>query len=259
LKSNIGFRAPCGFIYRYKYGVPDFRVKLTIGAQKWIAAQHAFESWIDAYFNKGEADPMFYKREQERDRPIYEVMKLSGRVLDIGGQLGHVRKYMELHQEYCSIDPFIEVHVLARGRKNLFASYPLSSPLNLVGGFAEFLPFKDACFNTINMRSCLDHFFSPEIALLEAYRVLEKEGKLIVGITVQGHSFKSKAKEAVRPIVSFICRRYKDQHIWHPSYERLIDLCNFCGFELNEEIWQADDVLYASFVRRDECAVTIDY
>ena len=257
-QNENGFRAPCGLVYRYKDGVPDFRVKLTIGAQKWVAAQHAFESWIGQYFANGEADPMFYKREQERDRPIYEVMKLSGRILDVGGQLGHIRKYMELHQEYCSIDPFIGVHVLARGRKNLFANYPLSSPLNLVGGFAEFLPFTDACFDTINMRSCLDHFLNPEIALLEAYRVLKKGGKLIIGITIQGNSFRSKAREVVRPIVSFFFHRYKNHHNWHPSYEGLMALCNSCGFDLEREIWQTDDVLYASFLRRGECVLTSD-
>lgn len=123
------FKAPCGFLYRYRDGVPDFRVKMTISAQEWLAGQIAFESWIDDYFNNGEADATFYKREQARDRPMYEAMKLSGRVLDVGGQLGHIRKYMNSDQEYCSIDPFIEVHVRARNRKNLFANYPVASRL----------------------------------------------------------------------------------------------------------------------------------
>jgi len=249
------FKASCGFIYRYKYGVPDFRVRLTIGSERWLAAQQTFESWMEEYFSNGEADVMFYKLEQERDRPVYEVMRLIGRVLDVGGQLGHIRKYMELGQEYCSVDPFIRAHLLAKGRKNLFASYPLASPLNLVGGFGEFLPFRDGCFDTVNMRSCLDHFFNPEVALLEAYRVLKKNGKLIIGVSIEKGSLKAKLKEIVRPIISIFCHRYRKQHLSHFSYEAMIKVCKLCGFELDKEIWQSDDILYASFTRRDECII----
>jgi SAM-dependent methyltransferase len=256
--NESGFRAPCGFIYRYRNGVPDFRVRLKIGARKWLAAQRAFESRVNEYFSTGEADPMFYKREQDRDRPIYETLSLSGRVLDVGGLLGHIRKYMELDQEYCSVDPFIGVHLLASGRKNLFASYPLSSPLNLIGGFAEFLPFRDACFDTVNMRSCIDHLFNPEFALLEAYRVLRKDGKLIIGISLENGSFRAKVKEIMRPAIAFFYRRYKEQHVWHFTYEEVIDLCKFCGFELAEEVWQEDNILYACFMPQEECVVTTD-
>lgn len=249
-QGEAGFRAPCGFIYQYKDGVPDFRVRFAGSVDEWQQGQSAFESWLDKYFDQGEADADFYKNEQAKDAPVYEALKLRGRVLDVGGQLGHIRKYMEPNQEYCSLDPFVGVHLRATNRPNLFASYPLSIPINFVGGYAEFLPFQDDSFDVINMRSCIDHFFNPEIALLEAFRVLKKEGQLIIGLTLEGRSWKSMIKEFVRPIISIFMPRYRDHHIWHPTYENLIKLCNGCGFDLKKEVWQTPDILYASFVRR---------
>lgn len=251
-----GFLAPSGLKYRYVGGVPDFRISLAKGAQEWLDGQVAFEEWIDGYLRKGEVDPDFYRREQSGDAPIYQALKLEGRVLDVGGLLGAIRKYMAPDQEYCSMDPFISAVEKVRGRKNYFASYPMGSPLNLVGGFAEFLPFKDASFDTVNMRSCIDHFYNPEIALLEAFRVLKEGGKLIVGISLHGRTLKSKAIEAAKEIVGVVVPRYRDHHIWHPSHEGLIALCASCGFDVEREVWQSPDVIYASFRRRKTHAVS---
>ena len=249
-QNNEGFEAACGFLYKFCDGVPDFRVRFAGSAEDWLKGQVAFESWLDKYFDRGESEPDFYKNEQAVDSPIYEALKLRGRVLDVGGQLGHVRKYLNPDQEYCSLDPFVGVHLRANNRPNLFASYPLATPINFIGGYAEFLPFQDGSFDVINMRSCIDHFFNPEIALLEAFRALRKSGQLIIGLTVEGHSWKSIIKEFVRPAISPFLPRYEDHHTWHPSYDNLIKLCDTCGFELTNEIWQTPDVFYGSFSRR---------
>jgi len=255
-QSEVGLQASCGFKYQYKNGVPDLRVRLAGSADEWLEGQLAFESWLDQYFDQGEAHTDFYENEQALDAPVYEALKLYGRVLDVGGHLGHIRKYMEPNQEYCSLDPFVGVHLRASNRSNLFASYPLSTPINFVGGYAEFLPFQDGSFDTINMRSCIDHFFNPEIALLEAFRVLKEEGQLVIGLTLEGRTLKSRMKEFVRPVVSVFMPRYRDHHIWHPTYENLINLCDVCGFDLKNEVWQTPDILYASFTRRKSHLVT---
>ena len=36
------------------------------------------------------------------------------------------------------------------------------------------------------MRSVLDHFHSPDLALFEAARVLKRNGKLVIGLYVDG-------------------------------------------------------------------------
>lgn len=55
--------------------------------------------------------------------------------------------------------------------------------------------------------------------------------------------------------ISFVSR-YKDHHMWHPSYSSLMALCSGCGFDLEKEYWQTSDVLYASFVHCDIHSVT---
>jgi SAM-dependent methyltransferase len=222
-----------------------------MGATIWSQGQAAFSQWYIRYLDRGEASDSFYPSELQRDRRAYEAIPLEGRVLDVGGQLGHIRKYMALHQQYCSIDPFVGVHHLVSNRRNLFANYPLSLPLNFLGGFAEFLPIEDESFDTVNMRSCIDHFFTPEMALMEAFRVTRKRGRLIVGLKIEGHTLKSSLIEIAKGVIGTFVPRYKDHHTWHPTYERLIALCSDCGFDLEKEYWQTGDVLYASFIRRD--------
>lgn len=256
--DSDGFLAPCGFRYTYRDGVPDFRVQLGAGAKMWAQGQKTFAQWFMRYLDRGEASNSFYPAEQQRDRRVYEAITLEGRVLDVGGQLGHIRKYMAPHQQYCSIDPFVGVHLLASNRKNLFANYPLTLPLNFLGGFAEFLPIRDESFDTVNMRSCIDHFFNPEIALMEAFRVTRKRGKLIVGLKIEGHTLKSSLLDIAKGVVGTFVSRYKDHHMWHPSYAGLIALCRGCGFDLEKEYWQTSDVLYASFIRRDTHLVTVE-
>ena len=94
------------------------------------------------------------------------------------------------------------------------------------------------------MRSVIDHFLSPELALNEAYRVLESDGCLIVGLYVYGGKdgnpgIKSQAKEFVREkLVSFGIKRFQDHHVWHPTYEELVNLITCCGFNIDKVHWQ---------------------
>lgn len=239
--DNITFEN--GLVFPVTNQIPDLRIKLSRGAQEWLEGQKSFEEWMVKYLDQGESDPQFYKNEKAY-LPVYETMTLDGRVLDVGGQLGHIRHFMKADQEYCSIDPFINAHKLVVGRKNLFEAYPLSRPLHFIAGFAEFLPFKTATFDTVNMRSCLDHFYNPEIALFEAFRVLKDGGKLIIGTRLDGLDFKAEMIELVRPVFALFNKKYKDHHIWHPTEADLDALLASCGFKVTNKIWQLKDVLY---------------
>jgi len=243
------FSAPCGICYGLTDGVPDFRVGLLQVAQSWEEGQKEYEKFHEQYLDQGESHADFYKEEQKRDSPMYEKLKLIGRILDIGGGLGHIRKYMQPGQEFVSIDPSVGIQKKAKNRSNLFAAYPLAVPLNLIWGFAEFLPFQDQSFDTVNMRSCIDHFSNPEQALLEAFRILKPKGRLIVGMTIKSQSTKGRLKDTVRDIRGFLLPRFRDHHVWHPTYQELIALCQSSGFSLLEKVWQSDEIIYASFVR----------
>jgi len=236
-----------GFEYTIKDNVPDFRIQINQFESEWKKGQDVFEVYMANYLRNGENKDSFYPDEQKRDAPMYEKLPLTGRVLDVGGSLGNIRKYMQPAQEYCSIDPFIQLPPMAANRPNYFKYYPLHLPLCFVAGFAELLPFTPASYDTVNMRSCIDHFFNPRLALLEAHRVLRKGGKLIIGMTVKVNSSKNLAKETARKVLNIFTDRYLDLHIWHPSKKELTDLCRECGFELQDEIWQDENVWYASF------------
>jgi ubiquinone/menaquinone biosynthesis C-methylase UbiE len=256
-QDSEGFMAPCGFLFHFKGGVPDFRVHLGTSQAAWATAQRQFVEWVKRYLDRGETTREFYRVEQERDKRVYEEIPLEGSVLDVGGQLGQVRKYMAADQHYCAVDPFLDVLGMADNRESLFANYPLHLPLNFLAGFAEFLPISDQSFDTVNMRSCIDHFANPTMAIMEAFRVTKKGGKLIVGLKIEGHTVKSKLLSLAKGAVGALVVRYRDHHIWHPSYAKLMGMCRNCGFELDKEYWQTDDILYACFVRQDSQLISV--
>lgn len=257
IKGNEDYNSREGFSYSIKDNVPDFRIMNEEFDNEWKDGQDAYERWMEQYLNYAEEDINYYKEELKRDAPMYNKLTLEGRVLDVGGGLGNIRKYMLVNQEYCCLDPFINVYKLAEGRKNLFRCYPLHRPLNFVAGHAEFLPFKSASFNTVNMRSCIDHFFNPRLSLLEANRVLNSDGKLIIGMTVKRNNVKNILKETARSILNVVTKRFQDKHIWHPSRNELLTMCNKCGFDLEDEIWQNENVWYASFRKNSTKLVLI--
>jgi ubiquinone/menaquinone biosynthesis C-methylase UbiE len=251
-KNNEGFYFENGFSYSIKDNVPDFRIKLNQFESDWQKGQDQYEQSMIKYLNNGEANLNYYVEEQRKDAPMYMKLQLEGRVLDVGGNLGAIRKYMAATQEFCSIDPFIEVYKLAEGRISLHEHYPMHLPLNFVAGFAEFLPFQKSTFDTVNMRSCIDHFFNPTLSLLEAYRVLRENGKLIIGMTVKVNSISNTVKETARKVLNLVTDKFKDNHLFHPTKEELVMLCSKCGFILEDEIWQSENVWYASFRKKSD-------
>jgi len=101
----------------------------------------------------------------------------------------------------------------------------------------------------------LDHVQIPDLAILEAHRVLKKNGQLIIGIYLPfGNSSKPLLsvviKEFIRDILVFLgIKRFKDHHTWHPTYSGLIKLLQDNGFAISNEIWQEgwnNKVLYLS-------------
>jgi ubiquinone/menaquinone biosynthesis C-methylase UbiE len=246
------FKSGIGICYHFEDDIPDFRVGMRKVSKTWAEGQAEYEVFLDKYLANGETDANFYQREQKIDAPMYEKLPLSGRVLDVGGGLGTIRKYMSAEQQYISLDPSVGIQKRAANRPRLFEAYPMSTPLNLVWGFAEFLPFKDDSFDTIDMRSCIDHFANPEQALLEAYRVLRSAGRLIVGISVESQSMKGTIKNTVKDLRGMLLPQFKDHHIWHPTYDGLVSLCDVCGFALEDYIWQSEEVVYCSFTRKPQ-------
>jgi SAM-dependent methyltransferase len=234
-------------------GVIDARIflKNTHGFKGWKDGQDVFEISVttnEYYRNEIEA----YKKEIEYDKPIYEHFKLYGDILDVGGLAGTPREFLNEGQRYISIDPFITgLSQVPLAQKKAYSCF--SKPLNFIGGVAEFLPFLKNSFDYVHMRSMLDHVQVPDLALKEANRVLKTGGKLIVGLYVEGgktgnKSIKMYLKDIAKHSLEFFgVEKYKDFHVWHPTYQNLLKLITDNDFSVNESYWQPywkDEVVY---------------
>lgn len=194
--------------------------------------------------------------EVEGVREIYKDIPINGSCLDIGGNQGRLRAFLKPKQNYISCDPFINIFDILDTQKNIFKVYPfLKEPVNFICCDAEFLPFKSSCFQTVHMRSVIDHFLNPELALNEAYRVLENNGSLIVGLYVYGGktgkvNLISHFKKYLREILLLSgMQRFIDHHIWHPTYKELTELISASGFLITKIHWQKKSNNMVCFIK----------
>ena len=225
-------------------GIVDARIFLrnTAGFGDWDSGQKAYEKWDADGEGHGNAVAAF-KNEIEYDRPIYERFQMSGDILDVGGLNGTVREFLPEDARLVSVDPYIEAVFRVSATKKM-AYRCLSTPLNFVGGVAEFLPFKSGQFDWVHMRSMLDHVQIPDLALLEAHRVLKKDGFLLIGLSIEGGKdgvdpLAIRLKHGIKKILEFLgVTRFRDHHTWHPTYGNLLRLISDNGFEAKDSFWQ---------------------
>lgn len=236
--------------YGRKYPIKDeiFDLRLlnndTTKDQKvWKEGQRQYERWSSRLASQDKKQDYFVEIEGVRE--VYNDIIVEGNCLDVGGHQGRLRQFLSPGQYYIVCDPFFHGFDNLDIQPNLLQAYPfLLEPVNFVCCDAEFLPFKSGSFQTVHMRSVIDHFLSPELALNEAYRVLKTDGFLIVGLTVHGgkngkSDIKNLAKEFVRKmLVAAGMKRFKDYHVWHPTYKELTGLISDCGFEIEKVHWQ---------------------
>jgi SAM-dependent methyltransferase len=234
-------------------GIIDARVFLenTYGFTDWKIGQDFYELTETTgvgYNDRVEA----YKKEIDYDRPIYQHFKINGDILDLGGLTGNVREFLSEDTRLVSVDPFLDgIFQIPPARKEAYKC--LSKPLNFVGALAEFIPFQEEVFNWVHMRSMLDHVQVPDLALKEVHRVLKPDGKLLVGLYVEGGKTGRKpfirfTKDVIRETLGLIgINRFKDYHTWHPTYVNLLKLITDNGFEVQDSYWQPywkDQVVY---------------
>jgi ubiquinone/menaquinone biosynthesis C-methylase UbiE len=181
-------------------GIIDARrfLKNTVGFKLWGEGQVFYEGWERQTVED-------YQKEIEGVAPVYQHIKMSGRVLDVGGGAGSVRHFLPVNTQFVSVDPFIDCqYSIPEAKKQVYPC--LSQPLNFIAACAEFLPFQASGFDWVHMRSMLDHVHSPDLALLEAARVLRPNGRIVIGLYVDGgksgrRTFDRHLKEIARTIL----------------------------------------------------------
>jgi len=216
-------RADLKDLKKLSSGIIDARVFMpnTYGYEIWEEGQESFENWeknSDYYKNKVQK----YKDEILYDTPIYDRFPLSGKILDIGGGAGILRQFIPNESTLVSVDPF-EDPVKACPPPKRDAYQCLNDPLNFICGNAEFLPFVEDTFDIVHMRSMLDHVHGPDLAVIEAKRVLKDSGFLLIGMSIEGDekgklSLREHAKELARfLLVKVGFKQFEDHHLWHPT------------------------------------------
>ena len=257
--------AQCGRLFaRNADGVWNFMLSsppfaTSTRQRTWQPTQQRYEEWA---FEQGYS--LSYEQHVKERDTVMEVygkaFDVRGRVLDVGGHQGRLRHFLRGDTTYLSVDPFADLFRDVESQEALLRAYPcLREPCNLVQAQAEFLPIRSESFDYVHMRSVVDHLFDPTLALYEARRVLVPSGCVLIGLSVTGGAstiqsgskaaeFWSRTRrklryEGVTATGLGALRRIfgvgpKDQHLWHPTYEQLLELVAYVGFQLEKIYWQ---------------------
>lgn len=267
--------APCGF----KYKSNDFRIGLEF-SKDWREGQDEYEAFEKQWLKTVNQPENLLSLDNETS-DVYESIKMDGDLLDVGGAYGFVIKQAGLDpNRYVSLDPIDMNWNRLREYEHIDAHYSICKAAARIRGFAEFLPFTAASFDFVHMRSCIDHFANPKLALMEAFRVLRQDGRLVVGISLEG-AYKMEHEESYKKnqvglrgllkrvvsrlpilqnLINFI--RYgefdrHDHHMFHPTRDSLRELIEQNGFKVEKEIWQQayHNVIYLQAVRLEQLQV----
>lgn len=142
-----------------------------------------------------------------------------------------------------SIDPWLQApFAISASRKEAYIC--LKKPLNFIAATAEFMPFVAESFDWVHMRSMLDHVQVPDLTILEAKRVLRSNGKILIGLYVEGGKdgrvpVGQRIKEVIKQSLAMLgIERWKDHHVWHPTYRALRKLITDNGLLIEDTFWQ---------------------
>ena len=251
-------------VFDFRIHRPDYCMNR--GLKNWLAVQN---DYVNGYFERytKKDDFLVFSNEVESLKEIYaKEFNIKGKVLDIGGGEGKLRQFIKRDNVplYISVDPLINGFENFELRPNLLKAYPrLLEPCNFLACYAENLPFVKNTFDVVHIKSAMDHFSDPYLAIKEAYRVLKTGGILIISSTVFGGKSFSRAENRdtfLRRLVSDVVYKFRiggfknlieaainkalkkkgwaTSHIFHWKYDDLIDLLHKNKFRIIKEHWQ---------------------
>jgi SAM-dependent methyltransferase len=107
---------------------------------------------------------------------------IPGRLLDLA--CGEARHAPELHRRgwtFIGLEP--SPAMIAKARQNALEA---GTPLEMVQGVGERLPFRDGSFDRVLCESSLDHFANPSKGIEEIARIIRHGGDAVIGIDNYG-------------------------------------------------------------------------
>lgn len=216
--------------------------EISLTASEWAINQCDYERWFLRWVQM--VDTAALAEDDMEMRDIYGCFDLSGDILDVGGFPGTLLTQLSLSNDrYTVVDPMmVPWEVVAREAPGFAERYPFAA-VRHVKASAEELPFPALSFDVVNIRSALDHFADPALALLEARRVLRPNGRLIVGNSLRGAAKRGDHRETILAFASRLplldrVRRNSDHHTFHPTRRVLRQMITAAGFVVEQEIWQ---------------------
>ena len=155
----------CNTSYAIKDGIPIFLPSPEIAEKPQISIFEKHINHYDAWFEKPKGKILFIN-EVKAIRKLIED-KTYEKSIEIG--VGTGRFAQALHIKY-GIDPSFSALLLAKKRG-----------INVVQGIAEKLPFKSEIFEIAFIIVTICYVQDPLMTLVEAHRVLKKNGLLVIG------------------------------------------------------------------------------
>ena len=142
----------------------------------------------------------------------------KGRFLDVGCAEGYLVIAAQKRKKWYCAGVDVQMHRMARGRLQY-------SDLPLCLGLADQLCFKEETFDIMTMTHLLEHTFDPLGTLLELFRVLRKEGVVVVTVPDVAH-----------PIARLMGKNWRrvnpPVHLWYFSLETLVRIVEKAAFKV---------------------------
>lgn len=115
--------------------------------------------------------PQFIIKKYEKEVITDNLRFLKGSLIDVGCGTQPYKKIISKYvSTYISVD-----------HPQISKMYPTENKPDLLAS-AEKIPFKDGSFDTVLLLQVIEHLKKPEIALIETYRILKKNGIVIISV-----------------------------------------------------------------------------
>ncbi len=128
-----------------------------------------------------------------------------GRVLDIGGGSGVLRRCVGEGCEYVDVEPDISAYE----RRSFLGKFDsrLGAPFTFFCGVGEYLPFRSRSFDSAVLDGMIEHVFDLNYVFSEAFRILKKGGILYISADFHAPAVRFGRVSVFRKVMNYFRRK----------------------------------------------------